>query len=390
MRVLLSVDTVRMPLTGIGRYVYELAARLTRDENIDAIYFHDWIEGLMTEEALLRRIEGEPASSIARNRTRASRVLRRLTSHVGRRLDLSGDQKGTRLPSNEQLVAHGPAFAMPPGDTPKVVTIADLSVIKYPHFHPPLRVEVISHDIRAATRKADHLLTFSEFTRRELIDELKCAPERVTAVPLAADASFTPRDAASTNNTLARYGLGWRRYCLSVGTIEPRKQIDTLLDAFIRIDPALQAQYPLVLIGDKGWLTAGTHARIAHLQAQGRAYYLGYVPQADLPMLYSAAAVCLFTSVYEGFGLPAVEAMASGVPLIAAAAASLPEVCGNGAAFVPPGDSDAIAQALVQLLSSPAFAADLASRGCTAASRFTWQRTTTQTVNVYRQLLHRE
>jgi alpha-1,3-rhamnosyl/mannosyltransferase len=188
-------------------------------------------------------------------------------------------------------------------------------------------------------------------------------------------------------DTLARYGLAWRGYCLSVGTIEPRKQIDTLLDAFVSIDPALQQRYPLVLIGDRGWLSAATHERIANLQTRGRARYLGYVPQADLPMLYSAAAACLYASVYEGFGLPAVEAMASGAPLIATAAASLPEVCGDGAVLVAPGDSDAIAQALVRLLTCPDLAADLAARGRVAADRFSWQRTATKTVGVYRQLL---
>lgn len=387
MKVLLSVDTVRAPLTGIGRYVYELARHLPGEPNVSRVYQHDTVAGLLSPAALNRRADRQDASVIRKQRHRALRLALRTIERLTRQIPLP--TVGSRLPVGPDLIAHGPAFALPPGNSRKVVTIADLSVIRYPQFHPQLRVKVVGSDIERALREADHLLTFSEFTRTELIDQLHCPPERVTAVPLAADASFTPRPAEAVQDTLQRYGLAWRGYCLSVGTIEPRKQIDCLLDAFVSQKPELQRHFPLALIGDPGWLSQATHERIDRLAATGRAHYLGYVPQEDLPLLYNGAAVCLYTSIYEGFGLPAVEAMASGVPLITTTAASLPEVCGDGAVLVPPNDADALSEALTAVLTEPEFAFDRVARGLAAARRFSWERTVTETVQVYCRVLAR-
>lgn len=242
MKVLLSVDTVRAPLTGIGRYVYELARHLPGEPNVSRVYQHDTVAGLLSPAALNRRADRQDASVIRKQRHRALRLALRTIERLTRQIPLP--TVGSRLPVGPDLIAHGPAFALPPGNSRKVVTIADLSVIRYPQFHPQLRVKVVGSDIERALREADHLLTFSEFTRTELIDQLHCPPERVTAVPLAADASFTPRPAEAVQDTLQRYGLAWRGYCLSVGTIEPRKQIDCLLDAFVSQKPELQRHFP--------------------------------------------------------------------------------------------------------------------------------------------------
>lgn len=387
MKVLLSVDTVRPPLTGVGRYVYELARRLPAEPDVELAYFHDAVQGLLSPNALTRRANGPPASTAQQQRHRAARLAVRIRNGLTRRLP--GLLRGKRLPRGQDLVAHGPAFALPPGDSRKVVTIADLSVLRFPQFQPPLRVKVVSGDIERALREADHLLTFSAFTRSELIDELRCPPERVTAVPLAADARFTPRTAEMAADALRRYDLAWGEYCLCVGTIEPRKGIDWLLNAFCSLKPALQRRFPLALIGDAGWLSHATHKRIHQLASTGKVRYLGYVPQADLPFLYNGAAACLYPSRYEGFGLPAVEAMASGRPLITTTAASLPEVCDDGAILVMPGDNEALTAALTELLTDPDRASALATRGLTAARRFTWERTVTETLRVYRQVLAR-
>lgn len=385
MRILLSVDVVRAPLTGIGRYVYELARHLGAEPGVEAVHLHDAAQGLMSFDALTQRANTAPASTTSPGRLRAARLAARIQRGLLGRL--RAQLPARRLLHGPDLIAHGPAFALPPGKCRKVVTIADLSVLRYPQFQPTLRVKVVGADIQRALRHADRLLTFSEFTRNELIEVLHCPPERVTAVPLAADASFTPRTVDTVTGTLQRYGLAWRGYCLSVGTIEPRKQIDTLLDAFSGLPTDLQRQFPLLLIGDRGWLSRATHERIERLAAAGMARYLGYVPQDDLPLLYNGAAACLYPSSYEGFGLPAVEAMASGTPLITTTAASLPEVCGDGAMLVPSGDCAALGEALYALLTDPPRAAALAARGMAAARQFSWERTVTETARAYRQVL---
>ena len=388
MKALLSVDMVRAPMTGIGRYVYELAERLPHVAAVEQVYYYDWADGFMSPRALRSRAMTNQPTSATRRLTRARYYAHRMAAGVARRIGLPTPAFWrARLPSRENLVCHGPAFALPPGTGPRVVTIADLSVLTHPEFHPGLRVKMILRDIKASIRQADRLITFSEFTRNELIDQMGVDPARVQAVPLASDTAFMPRSADAVAPILARYGLTWGGYCLSVGTVEPRKRIDSMLDAFERLAPALKNRFPLVLIGDRGWLSDAAHRRINALAHQGQVRYLGYLPQEELPLVYSGAAACLYTSTYEGFGLPAVEAMASGAPLVTMRAASLPEVCGNGAILVTPGDIDAFSEAITRVLTDNSCATRLAQRGRAIAMQYGWERTTRETVSVYQQAL---
>ena len=388
MKALLLVDMVRAPMTGIGRYVYELAQRLPHVAAVEQVYYYDWADGFLSPQALRSRAMTNQPTSATRRLTRARYYAHRIAAGVARRIGLPTPAfRRARLPSRENLVCHGPAFALPPGTGPRVVTIADLSVLTHPEFHPGLRVKMILRDIKASIRQADRLITFSEFTRNELIDQMGVDPARVQAVPLASDTAFMPRSADAVAPILARYGLTWGGYCLSVGTIEPRKRIDSMLDAFERLAPALKNRFPLVLIGDRGWLSDAAHRRINALAHQGQVRYLGYLPQEELPLVYSGAAACLYTSTYEGFGLPAVEAMASGAPLVTMRAASLPEVCGNGAILVTPGDIDAFSDAITRVLRDNSCATRLAQRGRAIAMQYGWERTTRETVSVYQQAL---
>ncbi|WP_448509614.1 glycosyltransferase family 4 protein [Immundisolibacter sp.] len=387
MNVLLLVDMVRAPLTGIGRYVYELAGHLPRVAAVERACYYDWADGFVSPLALRARAMTTPLSA-TRRLTRARCYAHRMAAGVARRIGLPEPAfRRTRAPSRENLVCHGPAFALPPGSGPRVVTIADLSVLTHPEFHPALRVKMLSRDIYASIRQADRLITFSQFTRNELVARMGVDPTRVHAVPLAADSAFMPRCADAVAPVLARYGLTWGGYCLSVGTIEPRKRVDSMLDAFERLEPALKNRYPLALIGDRGWLSDATHRRISALARQGQVRYLGYLPQQELPLVYSGAAACLYTSLYEGFGLPAVEAMASGVPLVTMRAASLPEVCGDGAILVTPDDIDAFSGAITRVLTDHACAMRLAQRGRAIATQYGWERTARETVSVYQQAL---
>lgn len=388
MKALLLVDMVRAPMTGIGRYVYELAGHLPHVAAVEQVYYYDWVDGFMSPLALRTRAMANQPLSVARRLTRARCYAHRMAAGVARRIGLPEPAfRRARGPSRENLVCHGPAFALPPGTGPRVVTIADLSVLTHPEFHPGLRVKMLLRDINASIRQADRLITFSQFTRNELIDQMGVDPARVHAVPLAADSAFMPRCADAVAPVLARYGLTWGGYCLSVGTIEPRKRVDWMLDAFERLEPALKNRYPLALIGDRGWLSDATHRRINALAHQGQVRYLGYLPQEDLPLVYSGAAACLYTSLYEGFGLPAVEAMASGVPLVTMHATSLPEVCGDGAILVMPGDIDAFSEAITRVLTDHTCAMKLAQRGRAVAMQYGWERTTRETVSIYQQAL---
>lgn len=386
MNVLLLVDSVRPPMTGIGRYVYELGRRLPQIKGVEQTFYYDLADGVVEPHELdARAVAPAPRSRLRANVTRTAG---RIAGDLFRKYGVTPPGRPQlRVPTAANLVSHGPAFVLPPGDGPRVVTVADLSVLEFQPMHPKARIARIIRELKRTLRYADRLLTFSEFTRQELITRCNCDPARVDAVPLGADASFKPRKAPELVEPLARYGLAPGGYCLSVGTIEPRKQIDVTLDAFEKLDPALCRQFPLVLIGDRGWLSEQTHKRIAAMIERGHARYLGFVPQADLPFLYSGAKVCLYTSIYEGFGLPALEAMASGVPLIVTRAASLPEVCEDGADIVPSFGGELLVEGIEQVLTDESHATIRARLALARSNQFSWERTARETVAVYRKAL---
>ena len=171
---------------------------------------------------------------------------------------------------------------------------------------------------------------------------------------------------------------------LSVGTLEPRKNIPVLIDAYSLLPAALQRQFPLVLVGMRGWLNSGLEARMKPLVERGVIKPLGYVPDAAMPLIYSGAAAFVFPSLYEGFGLPPLEAMACGVPVISSQSSSLPEVVGDAGILVDPQNVDAIADSLHRVLEDHAFAEELAQKGIRRAARFSWKQTAVETISVYR------
>ncbi len=203
---------------------------------------------------------------------------------------------------------------------------------------------------------------------------------------MGANPAFRPHSAAALAPVLARWELQAQGYSLYVGTIEPRKNLDRLLDAYEALPKALRARYPLVMAGSPGWRSEHTHARMARAASAGWLHYLRYVPQADLPALYAGARLFAYPSLYEGFGLPVLEAMASGVPVLTSNVSSLPEVVGDVALSIDPQDTDAITAALVRGLQDEAWQLQACSAGIEHARQFTWARCIDRTVQVYAQL----
>jgi alpha-1,3-rhamnosyl/mannosyltransferase len=208
---------------------------------------------------------------------------------------------------------------------------------------------------------------------------------------LGADPAFRPHSAAELAPVLARLGLPnllAQGYSLYVGTIEPRKNIDRLLDAYEALPEALRRHCPLVMAGSPGWRSEHTHARMARAASAGWLHYLRYVPQADLPALYAGARLFAYPSLYEGFGLPVLEAMASGTPVVTSNVSSLPEVVGNVALSIPPEDTDALTTALARALQDEPWRTQARAAGLARAATFSWQACVHRTVQVYQQLQH--
>jgi glycosyltransferase involved in cell wall biosynthesis len=225
--------------------------------------------------------------------------------------------------------------------------------------------------IRPALRRAAALPCISQATLNDLVERFPATAGKARAIPLAADASFA---AAVPGDAPARHGLD-RPYVLAVGTLEPRKNLERLVAAWGRLPDALQSAHQLALVGPRGW----DDEPILRAAAEGGARLLGRVEDADLAALYAGCAAFAYPSLYEGFGLPVLEAMAAGAPVVTSSVSSLPEVAGDAALLADPYDTGAIAAALTRVLTEPALAADLRERGRARAAGFSWERTARET-----------
>jgi len=269
-----------------------------------------------------------------------------------------------------------------------IITIHDLNFLHYPQFLTPESHRYYNRQIEWAVHRADHILADSHATKSDLISLLDVPSEKVTVVHLAADPAFRPLPEAQTARVIARYGLE-PGYLLFVGTLEPRKNLPGLLQAYRLLLDAEVTTAPLVLIGGKGWLYDEVFERIKVLHLTERVCFLHDVPDADLPGLYNSASVLTTPSFYEGFGLPALEAMTCGTPVVVAERASLPEVVGEAGLLVNPDEPDDIARTLARVLTEEPLRARMRELGLVQAARFTWAETARKTLAIYRRVLAR-
>lgn len=382
MRVIFGADAIRPPLTGIGRYAVELATRLQVAEGMSSLRF--LVGARLQNDIPAHEATGKKARA-GGSRALSARVLRS-TSAVAAYRALSSLAKRWALRNEDDSIFHGPNYYLPPHSGPCVSTFHDLSVFRYSECHPAERVRYMEKELPLAIQRSSAIICDSEYVKQELIDTFGLSAAQVTAIPLACGDEFRPRAVNEVQTTLKQYGLSPRQYALFVGTVEPRKNLAALLDAYSRLPLRLARQSPLVVAGYEGWGSEEMHARIMAAQHAGWARYLGYLPAHELPILFSGARVFAFPSLYEGFGLPVLEAMASGVPVICSNASSLPEVVGDAALMHEPGDVTALTEALHCALDDARWCARTAEAGICRAARFSWDRTASETLAVYRTL----
>jgi glycosyltransferase involved in cell wall biosynthesis len=250
-------------------------------------------------------------------------------------------------------------------------TVHDLTTFLMPELHTSANIRADRIFSEQILRRADGLIAVSENTRQDAIRVLGIAPERVTTIYSGVAQEYF--EAAPAPRA--------RQYALYVGAIEPRKNLETLLDAWRQLKPDLREAFELVLAGPMGWAPKATRERI-----RAEAAYLGYVPEADLPGLIAGAAVFVYPSLYEGFGFPVAQAMAAGAPVVTSNTSCLPEITGDAAALVDPLSSGEIAAALARLLESPILRAELSERGRQRARRYRWESCAAQSLDFFRRI----
>jgi glycosyltransferase involved in cell wall biosynthesis len=281
-------------------------------------------------------------------------------------------------------LVHGPVFISPLlAPCPAVVTIHDLSFIRFPEMFHPINRLYLTMLTRLSAKRARRLIAVSAHTAAESTELLGVPPERIDVVHHGIDPAFRPLPADGVESFRRRKELP-EHFVLAVGTLEPRKNHTRLVEAFARIR---DSQVKLVLVGGKGWLYDQLFARVEALGLSGRVIFAGYVTNDELPLWYNAATVLAYPSVYEGFGLPVLEAQACGTPVLTSNVSSLPEAAGDAALMIDPYDVEAIVAGLSRLLTDEPLQHELRERGLARARGFSWPRTAQETARVYQRAL---
>jgi len=282
-------------------------------------------------------------------------------------------------------VLHVQYTAPPLAPCPVVVTVHDLSFEHLPETFKRRSWMQLRLTVRRTVRRAAHVIAPSEFTRRDLIETYKLDPARVSAIPLAASPRFEPvEDAGEIERVRRLYGLEGE-YILAVGSIQPRKNLARLIRAYsgLRRERGRSNLPKLALVGKQAWLYGETLDAIEEAGVRDSVVLTGYVSEGDLPALYTGALCFAYPSYFEGFGLPPLEAMRCGAPVLTGNLTSLPEVVGDAGLTVDPFDIDALARALARLIDDGALRAELRARGIRRARAFDWRDTARMTLQVY-------
>jgi alpha-1,3-rhamnosyl/mannosyltransferase len=373
-KIILDVSSVSAPLSGIGRYTLELAKGLQKQSDIsELLYYRNGNLSSVFEMAVANQSLPYSKKNFKRYLkiapiVRFYRYLQKLKSY-------------SKLKNYNSYCFHATNFSLPLIKGMRIATVHDLSVFLYPDFHPKDRVNYLKREIYHSVKTADLVVTDSFSVRDEIVSYFNLPLSLVQVVPLAANQDYKLRTSAETLDVLTRYKLRHKKYFLIVATIEPRKNHAALFESYLKLSDDIQQEYPMIVIGAYGWNGSDVLRDIATFGDD--IIYLQYVDEIDLPYLYSGAKIFFFLSYYEGFGLPVLEAMQSGVPVICSNINSLVELSGDAAICVDPNDITAIVAATEKLIYDSSSAANLVKLGIENAKKYSWNNTVEKMKDCY-------
>jgi glycosyltransferase involved in cell wall biosynthesis len=360
---------------GIGRFVRNLVSSLlAADPQVQWVLLHAALNG--ADPSVLPRA---PNASLVE-----VRLPERWLTILWHRLRVPLPVESFTGPLD---IFHAPDFVLPPvRHARRIVTVHDLAFLLYPECADARLRSYLMSVVPRSVRRADFVVADSANTQNDVICLLGADPTRTAVVPGGVEKRFRPAAPEAIAELRARLGLH-APFVLSIGMIEPRKNWQGLIRAYSQARARHRLPHQLVLAGPRGWLWESIFEERERSPFRNDIIFLGFVADADLPTLYSAAAVFAFPSFYEGFGLPPLEAMACGTPVVVSDAASLPEVVGDAGLTVPAEDTDGLAEALARVLLDDALHAQLAAAGRARAAQFTWEQAAARQLDVYRHVL---
>jgi glycosyltransferase involved in cell wall biosynthesis len=376
MRIALDGIPLSEPRTGVGHYTFELALALARKTGLDEIQ-------LVSPRPFAHSPETPEPGDIPSNFSSkfvATNIMRRRWFALGL----------PRYLSQHRIdLFHGTNYEIPFRRVrPSVLTIHDLSLLLFPDTHVSRRVWRSRLRLPLMVRAATMIITPTEVIRHEVCKHLGVSGENVVAIPEAPRAVFRPADPLETRDVLGRLGITGE-FFLAVGTLEPRKNLKALAAGFSELLRSTTHRPQLVIVGKEGWLHEEFELKIRGEGVARLVNLTGYLPDSDLRALYSSCTAFVFPSIYEGFGLPPLEALACGATVIANRIPSQVEVLGNAAVLVDMSDVRQLRDALAHLLDSENRSANRGAIGLSHASRFTWERTADLTRAVYQKATER-
>ena len=396
MRILFNQMATLQPKTGVGHYAHQLREHLSRraDCNLSVYPCDRSIRWTRRLRHCFEFIENLPEKFHSRGGTRQSaagpiapapRTGAQGWARERYRAWVACDQRKTFFSDRFDLY-HEPNFIPIPSSLPVVATVHDLSVLLHPEWHPAERVKWYEDHFSSSLSRVSHIITVSEFTRRQVIEVLGVSDNLVTSVANGPRPEFRPLPPAAVANVLRRRGLS-TQYLLYVGTIEPRKNILRLMQAYLSLPAGLRRDWPLILVGGWGWHVEDVQAFYENEAIHQGVRHLGYLPDEELPAIFSGARALLYPSLYEGFGLPPLEMMACGGAVLASRIPPHVEVTGRAAHLISPEDIEGWREAITKVISDDEWHQQLCEESARRAKCFSWDRCAEETVAVYRRVL---
>lgn len=389
MKIAIDCSLVPGPRGGIGQYSYSLVHALSRIDTVNRYSLYllfPAVNHILHPEYKKAELPETANFKVIYKTIPVHFQLLRLLWFPG----MPGSLREYMLGGLDADVVHSHSYCVPRfRDRRKrlVVTVYDVSVLTHPECHTRANRAFCLRGIKDAVRYADSIIAISEHTKEDLMKYFDAPAELVTVTRLAAGPGYREVKAPEVLRAARdKYGLP-ENYILFVGSLEPRKNVRTLLKAYSSLPERFKREFCLVIAGGRGWLNSDIPGVVKDLNISERVRFAGYIDKDDIAAVYSQAAVFAYPSLYEGFGLPILEAMSCGTPVVTSDASSMPEVAGDAAILVSPTDADGIAAALERVLESAEVREEMREKGLKRAAGFSWEKCAGETLDVYRKVV---